>query len=144
MRYWSRCIAAFATNRQLTILGALCLMACTASCTRQPTAPAETQLPLEGVSLKLLIVDDEPLAQAIALLRGQWQAETGSELSVETVTEKDLAALTAGGLSEVDAANRMRHACWEHSSNQRQSPRSARCESLDDRQLDWADIFELL
>ena len=45
---------------------------------------------LEGVELKLLVVDDQPMAAAARQTRGEWLAQTGSKLTVEAVTAKDL------------------------------------------------------
>ena len=48
--------------------------------------------PLEGISIRLLIVDDPALAEAAQRLRGEWHAETDSDFTVANATEKDLAA----------------------------------------------------
>ena len=48
--------------------------------------------PLEGVSLRLAVVDDPGLATAADRLRGEWNAQTGATLEVVKTTEKELDA----------------------------------------------------
>jgi multiple sugar transport system substrate-binding protein len=49
-----------------------------------------TERPLEGVKLRLAVVDDPALAAAVIRARGEWNAQTGSELEVVETTERDL------------------------------------------------------
>ena len=51
------------------------------------------QLPLEGVKLRLLVVDDAELAAAVKKVCGEWKAQTGSELEVAEATQQDLAQM---------------------------------------------------
>jgi multiple sugar transport system substrate-binding protein len=45
---------------------------------------------LAGVELRLLVVDDRPeLAAAARQLRGEWNAQTGSEFQVESITQEE-------------------------------------------------------
>jgi ABC-type glycerol-3-phosphate transport system substrate-binding protein len=56
-----------------------------------PTEKKETtKRPLEGVSLRLAVVDDPALAKAVARMQGEWNAQTGSTFQVTELTEKDL------------------------------------------------------
>ncbi len=50
----------------------------------------ESVAPLAGVSLKLLIVDDCALAATVEKTRGEWLAQTGSQLTVAATNERDL------------------------------------------------------
>src|SRR5262249_7516922 len=53
-------------------------------------AAMEKELPWKGVSLHLVVVADEQLAEAIKGLRGEWQGATGAELDVLEASEADL------------------------------------------------------
>lgn len=142
MSRWSCCLTNVVRHSRLIVVAGFVWVSCIVGCTRQPTAPAETELPLRDIALKLLVVDDEPLAKAIALLRGQWQAETGSKLSVDSVSQADFIARTAGGDLTADAviyAPRLLGTLVES----RAISTIAR-DSLASREMDWADFFELL
>jgi multiple sugar transport system substrate-binding protein len=59
------------------------------------TPDAKKQLdakPFKGIKLRLAVVDDAALATAIGRLAGEWNAQTESELKVESMTAKDLEA----------------------------------------------------
>jgi multiple sugar transport system substrate-binding protein len=59
----------------------------------KPDAGSEGQpvkRPLEGLTLRLAVVDDPALAAAVVRLRGEWNTQTGAELQVRQVAEKDL------------------------------------------------------
>ncbi len=58
---------------------------------RAATAPETAARPLEGVQLKLAVVDDAGLVEAINALRGEWTAQSGAELSVEPFARDALA-----------------------------------------------------
>jgi multiple sugar transport system substrate-binding protein len=47
--------------------------------------------PLEGLKLRLAVVDDPALVEAVTQVRGEWNLQTGAELQVEKLSEKDLA-----------------------------------------------------
>ncbi|MBN2580845.1 MAG: extracellular solute-binding protein [Pirellulales bacterium] len=68
---------------RLQLIAALCLPLL-AGCTPPKPDPhaGKTSPILKGVKLQLLVVDDPALAKAIERMRGQWQAETGSEYTV--------------------------------------------------------------
>ena len=58
----------------------------------EPGSQAEpVARPLEGLKLRLAVVDDPALAAAVVRVHGEWNAQTGAEFQVEQVTEKDLA-----------------------------------------------------
>lgn len=67
-----------------------CLSGCKEKQKEIDSQPLEA--PLEGAHLKLLVVDDQPMAAAIKQTRGEWLAQTGAKLTVEMTTEKDLRA----------------------------------------------------
>ena len=56
--------------------------------------------PMDAVTLRLGVVDDPAIVGAVELLRGEWNAQTGSDLHVQAMTQEELA--TADELS-VDA-----------------------------------------
>ena len=70
----------------------LCLLLLLAGCHKpesdQKDKPDER--PLEGMKLRLAVVDDPALAAAVVQARGEWNAQTGAELEVIETTEKDL------------------------------------------------------
>jgi multiple sugar transport system substrate-binding protein len=67
----------------------LCLLL--AGCARDESASQQpVKRPLEGVKLRLTVVDDPALAAAILRVRGEWNVQTGSEFQVEETTEKAL------------------------------------------------------
>ncbi len=74
----------------LLLLTVGCLFGCKEKKKEIDSQPVETTL--QGVSLKLLVVDDRPMASAIKQIGGEWLAQTGSKLTVELTTEKDLRA----------------------------------------------------
>jgi multiple sugar transport system substrate-binding protein len=51
-----------------------------------------------GVKLKLAVADDPELAAAITRLQGEWNAQTGAEVQVIQIAEKDLAQSNSKGL----------------------------------------------
>ncbi len=69
-----------------------CLLLALAGCPQDETAKQRQPVkrPLEGVKLRLAVVDDPALATAIARVQGEWNAQTGSELEVEQTSEKEL------------------------------------------------------
>ncbi len=133
-----------ARRRSAPISGliALTLLMALGGCGPQAAPDKKVELPLAGVSLKLLVVGDEPLAKAIKLLHGQWEGETGSKLAVESIAEQDLATQAAAGALPADAliyAPRSLGMLAEAGAIQPLAPGQ-----LADAELDWADIFELV
>lgn len=61
----------------------------------KPEDSRESAAPLAGVSLKLLVVDDPALNAAVEKTRGEWLLQTGSQLTVQAVSERDLLAAEA-------------------------------------------------
>ena len=73
---------AVATALVLTVCAALTALA---GCGPQPEAkPARS--PLEGVVVKLAVVDDPAIAEASRRLAGEWTAQTGATLEVQEVS----------------------------------------------------------
>jgi len=72
------------------------LMAAIGGCGNNGALPAKTSA--EGFSAKILanlnlaIIDDPDLAASISTLLGEWKAQTGSELTVQMLTAKNIAA----------------------------------------------------
>jgi multiple sugar transport system substrate-binding protein len=51
-----------------------------------PEDSSEAAASLSGVELKLVVVDDPGLAEAVRLLRGEWQGSTGAKLEISEQT----------------------------------------------------------
>ncbi len=93
--------------------------------------------PLEGMTLRLTVVDDPALAAAILRLRGEWHDQTGAELQVDETTE---AKLTTADALPGDAA-----LCASHLLGvlaERNLLQEVPQAILHDRE--WGEIFELL
>jgi len=71
-----------------------CLLVLLAGCPR--TEPVADQTPgadpISGLTLRLLVVGDPDLAATAGQLPGEWNAQTGSELQVRSMTEEELVA----------------------------------------------------
>jgi multiple sugar transport system substrate-binding protein len=93
--------------------------------------------PLEGLKLQLAVVDDPALAAAVTRVQGEWNAQTGAELKVEQITEKDL--LSAATLP-ADAVLASSHLLAILAERELLAPVPPQI--LHDAQ--WGDIFELL
>lgn len=68
------------------------LALCLAGCPRpdsSKTKSSTTQQPAEVVKLRLLVVGDPELAKAIGQLEGEWNAQTGGEVKVETLADAE-------------------------------------------------------
>jgi ABC-type glycerol-3-phosphate transport system substrate-binding protein len=70
----------------------LCLLFLLAGCPKADSDSKDkpAQQPLKGVTIRLAVVDDPALAAAVARVKGEWNAQTGSEIEVIETTEKDL------------------------------------------------------
>ncbi len=78
--------------RQLRFLLILICCLLLPGCTK-PKPSAEEQAaerPLAGLKLRLAVVDDPALAAAVGRVQGEWNAQTGAELQVQEITEKEL------------------------------------------------------
>lgn len=95
--------------------------------------------PLVGVELRVAVVDDRPLADAVGRLSGEWNSLTGGVVRVESITEEEL-----------DAAERLRHdavICAAHRLGplvQRGLTAPMPKELLAGNAGDWSDVFELV
>jgi ABC-type glycerol-3-phosphate transport system substrate-binding protein len=117
----------------------VCLFLLT-GCTKPKSAreSATSELPLAGVKLRLLVIDDPTLATAVRKLQGQWRSETGAILEVAETTEAELLGQKT---SQTDAAiceSGLLGALAERPGLV-EIPESLRA----DGQRDWTDIFEL-
>ena len=63
----------------------------------KPAAPEASPAATGPGSLKLLVVDDPPLAKQIARVKGEWKARSGAEIEIRETTSAELA--TAKSLS---------------------------------------------
>jgi multiple sugar transport system substrate-binding protein len=96
-------------------------------------------LPLEGMTQKVVVVDDPAIAEAIRRLKAEWKAVSGAELQIAEVSAQELLAA-----EKLDADLLIYPSALLGSFVQRQwlSPFSAK--SLESGDLAWADVFELL
>lgn len=92
---------------------------------------------LEGVTLKLLVVGDDALAQSIGRLRGEWQAQTGSLLEIEQRSEAELAS---GPTLNADAVIYPSYCLGSLAERELLAPIPQA--ALTDPELAWSDIFE--
>ena len=115
-----------------------------AGCGPKPVAETEKDkaAALQGINLTLLVVDDEPLVKAISLLRGQWQAETGSELTVSGITAEALIDSVSQGELSGDAVVYAPQLLGTMAESR--TIRSLKPDVLREPDLDWPDLFELL
>ncbi|MBN2217067.1 MAG: extracellular solute-binding protein [Pirellulales bacterium] len=99
---------------------------------------AAGRLPLEGVKLRLLVVDDPAMAAAIGKVRGEWHSQTGATLEVAQTTEEELLAAEKPA---ADAAICASYLLGELAQRRRlaEIPAALRAEGREE----WADIFEL-
>jgi multiple sugar transport system substrate-binding protein len=69
-----------------------CLLVFLAGCPEQASKPSDAQgkMPLTGVKLRLLVVDDLQLAAVVGQLRGEWNTLTGSDFQIKSISEKEL------------------------------------------------------
>jgi len=89
------------------------------------------------VTLKLLVVGDDALAQSILRLRGEWQAQTGSQLEIEQYTEAELASAPA---LSADAVIYPSYCLGALAERELLAPIAQA--ALGDSELAWGDIFE--
>jgi multiple sugar transport system substrate-binding protein len=63
---------------------------CTNDAQQVNSEAVDKELPWKGVSLRLVVAGDTPLAGAIDRLRGEWHASTGADLKVAELKEEEL------------------------------------------------------
>ena len=63
-------------------------------------AATEQELPWKGVKLRVLVVEDDRLAEAVGRLRAEWRGTTGADLEVAELSQADL---LEGKLPDADA-----------------------------------------
>lgn len=106
---------------------------------KEPTGEeqGEGTTALAGTQLKLLVVGDHSLAEAVRLLRGEWQGSTGAKLEVEEQTVDELLAQQA---LPADAVIYPAEYLGELAERDWLLPIPA--EVLNDPSLAWQEIFE--
>ncbi len=116
------------------------LLALLAGCPRPNSADkdAAARLPLAGVKLRLLVVDDPALARAAGKLQGEWRAQTGATLEVAETTESELLARNASKADAAICPSYLLGTLAEQAALA-EIPESLRA----DEQENWSEIFEL-
>ncbi|HLA84006.1 MAG TPA: extracellular solute-binding protein [Thermoguttaceae bacterium] len=96
------------------------------------------RLPLEGVTLRLLVVDDPALAAALGKVRGEWRTQTGATLEVTESCEDEF---LAADKPKADAAICGSSLLGPLAEGEKivEIPAGLRA----DDQKDWTDLFEL-
>jgi len=120
---------------------ACCLLLLLAGCSGPQSNGNGTSggTPLADVKLRLLVVGDPELAAAVGQLRGEWNAQTGSELQVESITEVQL------GQGDPLAADALVCPSWQLGPLAEQGLLAPIPASLLQANAgDWSDVFELL
>ncbi|MBN2292850.1 MAG: extracellular solute-binding protein [Pirellulales bacterium] len=120
----------------MLILTTGCITGCKEKKKDLDSQPAETSL--EGVALKILVVDDQPIATAVKQTRGEWLAQTGSKLTVEEIGMKDLRAKSK---IDADAIICPSHMIGELAERDLIAPLPKTV--LDENRDQWQSIFEL-
>ena len=122
------------------LFAALILAGCLGE--RQPaTSAGESDQggPRPSVALRVLVVNEPELAEAIDRLRGEWSERTGGELLAAAIGWKDLsAAKTLDADVLVFPSRYLGELCL------RDWLRPVRPHVLESEDLDWADIFPLI
>lgn len=121
--------AALLLALSLTFLG------CSAS--EEPNAADTNAASLAGMELKLIVVDDRALAEAVRLLRGEWQGGTGAKLEV---VEQTAAQMLDGKQLQADAIIYPAEELGELAERDWLAPIPKM--TLDDPQFAWVEIFE--
>lgn len=107
----------------------------------EPEMAEETEAPRAAVALKLLVVDDPGMSDAIERLGAEWKAQTGGSIAVSQVTSTELAA--ADSLpGSVDAV--IYPSAELGSLVEREWVASLPPDYSANRELAWSDTFELL
>ena len=78
------------------------LLVCLAGCpgSRSSSTSAIEKLPLSGIKLTVAVADDPEMAAAITRLQGEWNLQTGAEVQVLQIAEKDLANPNSNSTSQ--------------------------------------------
>lgn len=130
-------ISAWLWLANLALLAALAV-----GCSAQEKAPAEGEAgALSEIELKLVVVDDRPMAAAIERLRAEWKARTGATLAIVQLTQDEL--LSAKNLGDgVDAVIYPSGQLGLLAERGWIVPLPA--DYATNRELAWSDTFELL
>jgi multiple sugar transport system substrate-binding protein len=115
----------------------LCLAGCPSSSSNSPKTAEK--MPLSGIKLKLAVAGDPDMAAAIGRLQGEWNAQTGAEVQVLQITEKELAesSLKNFPADAVICDPRFIAIFAEHKM-------IVRVPASMQKNAQWADIFDLL
>lgn len=123
---------------RLSIFAALgCSVVLLSGCPKPAEVNEKPAKPLEGLKLRLAVVDDPAMAEAIVRLRGEWLAQTGAELDVAKLSEKDLAKAKELPADAVLCASHLLGDLAERDLLAPVPPSIV-------REAEWGNIFELL
>lgn len=104
---------------------------------------ATTESPMAGVTLRLGVVDDPAIAEAVELLRGEWNAQTGSELHVESMTEEELTQADQLSVDALICPSFLLGPLAERGLVAPVPKDLLHGNSADGDSAEWADVFEL-
>jgi multiple sugar transport system substrate-binding protein len=110
-----------------------------AGCPALGPQTTDQEQPFAGLKLKLLVVDDPPLASAVRRLQSEWKSRSGADLEV---LEQTAAELAGAERLDADAVIYPSHALAALA--ERKLIRPVPLELLDDPRLRWDGIFDLV
>ena len=123
----------------LTLLASLLLTNVGCVPVDEEAEPQTQHLPLEGITLKLLVADDPAMAKAIDRLRGEWKAQSGATLEVIQVEGTDW---HSGEKLDADAAICPEALLGVLAESEKLAEIPASLANY--RDPEWNDLFELL
>ncbi len=115
----------------------LCLLLLSGCTKPEPVETKPAKRPLEGIKLQLAIADDPALAAAILRQRGEWNAQTGSDLEIVETTGQKLSQAETLPADAVLCPSHLLGVLAEHKL-------LAPVPSNILKSAAWGDVFELL
>lgn len=122
------------------------LLACAACGPRTEQPPLSSEGRLDGVTVRLVVVDDPALAAAIGELAGEWSASTGAQLVVSQARGSELLAVddAEAALAPLEADALVYPVGWMGALAARERLLPIPDDVLSSSALAWPDLLELL